>query len=793
MQTCRGRIITEAFQEYSPNAVAYPPLRLATIGGVAVSPETVESIGGDAEFAPIDTTARLGEVALNDDKVVICRYLLMNIVLHKQGSRGPADKAAQAEINGMPSDEVYERVGMLKECYDYGITRRPSALKPEIRDDTTVLLDWLSAGLSPQLFIDCHDWTLSRYRSREKSLYTFLIKAESEYVDKDSGLATHEKPDRATDERVHAQTSLDAMRDALCQNTAKVPTKRRRPSLFVLERSLIIEHTVASKSNTLTNNVEPAIIKTFVGTLTRFEDTVSEPRLSIAELQQATTIFLRDTQTLKSLGVRQPGKLALYHGPEIIDEVQAVSQGLFARSYIVYVTERSVKDPVQAMAAVVEKVANFRSELEPRLREDYQFDGQWSDRFISQAALRYADLNGYLRQWLDNRNILIKAYPDVKAEAIDKFLCNGESAALLKEIVAAVESEPLAYHLTEIQQVQGFRDLDRVRQARKRPDMPNNHRLSWRSHEFVRQLRANTHLQEGTELDITKTANYIMRSVRHYNETIAQECGEEEIGTDVASLLAIFNAYAKDIKSFGTRVDNELAQQVAKTVSIQEYDRLLLAYTGRMTATQFNRAILSDTRDLAHAVDTHFMLREAYRKALGIYLDDVDEDILTNIAIKWRNIEGVSKKARLFITNRQQLRLEGEFDTSVERWMIDDAAISGSLALARSRLSWIRFVESRRRQWTDRYLHTENSNGIQYDRLANTSVEAPQPSNVPRPDMRAMLDTWPNPLEADAVRIIFGLNCERTEHELMELLDITDLESYVYGVILPEAQRRMAQ
>jgi hypothetical protein len=198
--------------------------------------------------------------------------------------------------------------------------------------------------------------------------------------------------------------------------------------------------------------------------------------------------------------------------------------------------------------------------------------------------------------------------------------------------------------------------------------------------------------------------------------------------------------------------------------------------------------------DYDTVVAKHISLRESMRSRAEAAGEEIDDDTLSVMADRWLDSRKLTERVDNYLRIRHQLRQETEFDARVQGWMVDGAAVSATVSMARSRLAWLVYVDQAiagrggRRQAAITGAEAEVRGGDKITRLAdNAGGQA-----FSQAEMIVQLGTVLSPVELAAVQLMFDMDTSYTESEIIDELGVDDLEQHVHGEILPKLQAKMA-
>ncbi len=296
----------------------------------------------------------------------------------------------------------------------------------------------------------------------------------------------------------------------------------------------------------------------------------NQPELTTSFLDQLYGNYADDVATFSQYRLQKPDLLAFFHPSRTIAVVdkQLADHPFLTKADIAFAFLTKRSDPQGVLDGLVSAVHHFKDETEPRLRQEYGFEGDWTLAFVRKLCRRASGAEGQARTMFDTMRELRAKYPKARLESIESWakgmvIEKGRKAQGLRELL----SDPPSMTCEEEEVALGAEKLGRIRKARladildRKASMPNV-RWSPEATRLTHMAEANWH-DAFNAIDVEKEAPRMWAAAKGYNETLSDEEAHLTMSLDISDLYHMLVAFAIDVAALQEEGQTAAASRIA--------------------------------------------------------------------------------------------------------------------------------------------------------------------------------------------------------------------------------------
>jgi hypothetical protein len=296
----------------------------------------------------------------------------------------------------------------------------------------------------------------------------------------------------------------------------------------------------------------------------------NQPELTTSFLDQLYGNYADDVAAFSQYPLQKPDLLAFFHPGRTIAvlDKQFADHPFLTKADIVFAFLTKRSDPQGVLDGLVSAVHHFKAETEPRLRQEYGFEGDWTLAFVRKLCRRASGAEGQARTVFDTMRELRAKYPKARPESIESWargtvIEKSRKSQRLHELLSDLpgmtcEEEEVAL---------GAEKLGRIRKARladildRKASMPNV-RWSPEATRLTHMAEANWH-DAFDAIDVEKEAPRIWAAAKGYNETLSDEEAHLTMSLDISDLYHMLVAFAIDVAALQEEGQTAAASRIA--------------------------------------------------------------------------------------------------------------------------------------------------------------------------------------------------------------------------------------
>lgn len=302
------------------------------------------------------------------------------------------------------------------------------------------------------------------------------------------------------------------------------------------------------------------------------------PRFTFSFLRDLYLEYREDAKAFKRWGMREPGALALYHSPAIIQEIEQryAQHPAIHRNTIISAFVNNRLHPAEVLDSIIARVRTFQEDTEPRLREEYGYKGEWSPWFV-RDLVTVQDGEAKARKIFSIMQQLETRYPHIplhQFESLAKRAVNyrGQRGKVAQESVGELLADVPQFDYTADNLTAAAEQLGRLRQAHHegiylRPGGSTRYEGIWLAH----VAKANWH-DAFESIDIEKESRRLQLAVNLFNQSAASQEKYPPLDLDPQNLCHMLVVFANDVAAFRQKgVWNPAKAAIAHDPSMFDY------------------------------------------------------------------------------------------------------------------------------------------------------------------------------------------------------------------------------
>lgn len=341
-------------------------------------------------------------------------------------------------------------------------------------------------------------------------------------------------------------TPLEGMRVWLQADTGRIA--RGKVSAGYQAAKAAIErihqaHTLADPENPLPPHAPSRLLANFVRYYQTCDD-ADPSNLTHKFLAGMYTTYVNDVKLFQNYGVSKPEDVALYHSPQILASLEAqyedhafIGRGDINKAFI-----RNRRDPPAALDALTSTVIRFKEVIEPMLREEYGYLGDWSLQFVKNIC-EASDPESVARKVFTTMQAIQAEYPRANLKTVarwaeDSAIEAGKKTAKITELLREVPN--VTVNEETLSQSEACLTLIResLLSGRISPQINGGNMVAVQ--QLLRIIDTNWHTAFDT-IDVSREVRRLCFAVRRHNETLdPQEVAIDTAPENLYNMLVVF-------------------------------------------------------------------------------------------------------------------------------------------------------------------------------------------------------------------------------------------------------------
>lgn len=441
---------------------------------------------------------------------------------------------------------------------------------------------------------------------------------------------------------LHANLTLEAMTERtpalflrdlriyLCRPENVVAKRRKPPDEYqpALDDLLAIREAHNDRTE---QEISAAVAGRFLTNIIVFRQATGlgaedHPELTPSFLNKLYGMYVDDVAAFRQHAIQKPDLMALFHPGHIVSilEAQIADHPFLVKADIFFAFAAKRGNPQSVLDGLNAEVRHFKEEAEPRLRQEYGFEGDWTLSFIRNLCRHRAGAEVRARKVLDAMRDLRTKYPKARLSSI-------ESWAKGTVVERAKKADGLQELLSDLPDItceeeevaRGEEKLERIREARLSGVLDRkaglvNARWSSDATKVVRLAEANWH-DAFDAIDIEKEAPRIWAAAKGYNDILSEEDARLVMSMESGHLYHMLVAFALDVTALQQEGPAWAASRVAHYHAPGVYTRYKEQYADDplITPTVLTKIIVDAPRIIDRQIERWFATMHALKQFEG--------------------------------------------------------------------------------------------------------------------------------------------------------------------------------
>lgn len=281
------------------------------------------------------------------------------------------------------------------------------------------------------------------------------------------------------------------------------------------------------------------------------------PQPTYSFLRELYLLYKEDAQAFKKRGVPDPGILAMYHSPDIINEIdqQYGSHEFIDKAAILNAFKLNRVNPKQMLDDLITKMKDFKDVAEPALRSEYGYAGDWGAWFVRELIVNQQGEKS-ARKIFSIMQQIQQRYPDTPLEQLERLATRaigyrGQRQKLAQAAITELLADTPQFTYSSPNLAIAKEQLMLIRKAQIEGMLkkPGKNYTYQEGMGLARTARANWH-ETFEAIDIEKECGYLHSMATQYNGLATTQEAHSKINLDPQNLCHMLVVFAEDVTEF---------------------------------------------------------------------------------------------------------------------------------------------------------------------------------------------------------------------------------------------------